>query len=200
VARVNGRQNASWIAFAIVDDLLDSAPDVAFTQGRSLEPTHRLFAAARLVHTTDDAGFEALLRHAPVPARVRQVMINRKSPRLSASRGTIDSRVASSVGVCDFCGRPRAWCERKRLVWDSCVDGDLVLAELCARCASHSKRLLEIYGGRGRDAVWLTPEPAVSSVARVRARRVGGVFLRGLVYVLMALASFVVVTLITSRW
>jgi hypothetical protein len=140
------------------------------------------------------------LRHAPVPACVRQVTINRKSPRPPVSPATIDSRVASNVAVCDFCGGRRASGERRRLVWDSGIDGNLVLAELCARCASRSKRLLELYGGRGSDAVWLTPEPAASSLAGLRARRVGGVFLRGLVYVLMALASFVVVTLITSRW
>jgi hypothetical protein len=75
-----------------------------------------------------------------------------------------------------------------------------VVADLCARCAAESDRLLELYGGRGRDAVTLTQQGPVSSLAaRASVRRVVGVVVRGLVYVLIALAAFAVVTLITAR-
>jgi hypothetical protein len=73
-----------------------------------------------------------------------------------------------------------------------------VLAELCARCASESEQLLAIYGGRDRDAIRLTQDGAVSGEPAV-VRRVGGMFIRGLVYVLIAVAAFVVVTLVTAR-
>jgi hypothetical protein len=140
-----------------------------------------------------------VLRHALDRAGAHEVTIKRR-PSSAASPGTTGSYVTSNVGACDFCGGPRAPGERRRFVWDSGVDGDLVLADLCARCEGRSKRLLEIFGGRGRDNVRLAPDPAASAVGRAHARRLGGNVLRGLVYVLIALASFVVVTLLTSHW
>lgn len=101
--------------------------------------------------------------------------------------------------VCDVCGELRARGERRRLVWTSEPDGDLVLADLCARCAGESHRFLEMYGGRGRDAVRLTQEGAVSAVKRAPVPRAAGMFVRGLVYVLLAVAAFVLVTLLTAR-
>jgi hypothetical protein len=74
-----------------------------------------------------------------------------------------------------------------------------VLAELCARCASESEQLFAIYGGRDRDAIRLTQDGSVSAVEPEVVRRVGGIVVRGVVYVLIAVAAFVVVTLVTAR-
>jgi hypothetical protein len=109
------------------------------------------------------------------------------------------SRDTAVNAVCDVCGEPRARGERRRLVWASGPDGDLVLADLCARCAGESHRLVEMYGGRGRDAVRLTHEGSVSAVKRAPVLRAAGMFVRGLVYVLLAVAAFVLVTLLTAR-
>jgi hypothetical protein len=54
-------------------------------------------------------------------------------------------------------------------------------------------------GERDRDAIRLTQGGSVSGVESALARRVGGMFVRGLVYVLIAVAAFVVVTLVTAR-
>jgi hypothetical protein len=106
-----------------------------------------------------------------------------------------------TAAVCDLCGAPLPRGERWRLVWKSGLVGDLVLADLCARCAGESDRFLERYGGGGREAVRLTQERFVPAVepAPGQLQRVGGMIVRGLVYVLIALATFVVVTLVTSR-
>jgi hypothetical protein len=105
---------------------------------------------------------------------------------------------AARQPVCDVCGRPRTRGERRRLVWHS-VGGDLVLADLCALCARESVRILEMYGGHGRDAVGLVEEVSPVAVERAPVRRVGGMLARGLIYVLIALATFVVVTFVTAR-
>jgi hypothetical protein len=96
--------------------------------------------------------------------------------------------------VCDICGSPRSPLEHQRVVWDSGVGTDLVLADLCSRCAADADRLLDLYGGRGRNALRLTQEKRVAHVPAARARTLG----RVLVYVLAGLASFVLVTLISS--
>jgi hypothetical protein len=69
------------------------------------------------------------------------------------------------------------------LVWDSGRDGELVLAELCARCAGQADELVTVFGGRGREAVRLKQHVAVSPPERTPVRRVGGVVVRGVVYV-----------------
>jgi hypothetical protein len=74
-----------------------------------------------------------------------------------------------------------------------------VLAELCGRCAERPGRLLEVYGGHGHDALSVT-STRVQAVREDRARHpIGGIILRGLVYVLVALAAFVVITSVTSH-
>jgi hypothetical protein len=70
---------------------------------------------------------------------------------------------------------------------------------LCIRCAGQADRLLETYGGRGRDAMRVTQADAVSELERSPAHRVGGSLVRGVLYVLIALATFVVVTFVTSH-
>jgi hypothetical protein len=119
--------------------------------------------------------------------------------RAGGGTETPSSRAAVSAGECDVCGAPRARGERRRLVWDSGLGGELVLADLCARCAGESDHLLETYGGRGRHAVRLIQEGSVSAVEQATVRRVGGMVVRGLFYVLLALVTFVVVTFVTSR-
>jgi hypothetical protein len=56
-----------------------------------------------------------------------------------------------------------------------------------------------MYGGRGRTAMRLTRATPVSAPKTAPIQRVGGTILRGLVYVLIALATFVVFTFVTSR-
>lgn len=99
--------------------------------------------------------------------------------------------------TCDLCGGARERSERHRLVWDAGLGAELVLAELCRRCADRPDPLLEAYGGRGRDALKVTHVDAARE-AQPRHTMVG-IILRGLVYVLVALAAFVVVTSVTSH-
>jgi hypothetical protein len=89
--------------------------------------------------------------------------------------------------------------ERLRLVWDSGAGGDLVLADLCDRCAGQADRLLELYGGRGRTAMRLSQPSFVSAPETAPRQWVGGAVARGFVYVLIALAAFVVFTFLTAR-
>ncbi len=84
-------------------------------------------------------------------------------------------------------------------MWKTECGDDVVLADLCARCASHADQLLELYGGRGRSSMRVA-RPATEDVVRlVVVRRASGMLVRGAIYVLIALATFFVVTLITSR-
>jgi hypothetical protein len=83
-------------------------------------------------------------------------------------------------------------------MWES-EGGELVLADLCARCAADADRLLEMYGGRGRTSIRVTGPDRADAIPMPLVRRASGVLLRGAVYVLIALAAFFVVTLITSR-
>jgi hypothetical protein len=115
------------------------------------------------------------------------------------SPGMPSRDAAVSAAVCDVCGAPRARGERRRLVWDSGLGGDLVLADLCGRCAAEVDRILELHGGYGRNAIRLTQADALSVRERAPVRKVGGIAVRGLLYLLIALASFLVVTFVTAR-
>jgi hypothetical protein len=109
--------------------------------------------------------------------------------RRDSSRGP-----AGAVVVCDFCGSGRSSLERQRVVWNGGVATDLVLADLCSRCAADGDRLLDLYGGRGRHKLRITQEKRVAPVPAARARTLG----RVLVYLLVGLASFILFTLISS--
>lgn len=85
------------------------------------------------------------------------------------------------------------------MVWDSRRDGELVLAELCPRCAGQADELVALFGGRGREAMRLTQHVAVSPAERMPVRRFGGVVVRGVVYVLVAVVAFFVITFLTAR-
>jgi hypothetical protein len=101
--------------------------------------------------------------------------------------------------TCDFCGAPRARNERHRFVWDTGLGDELVLADVCDRCGAEAARLLEVYGGHGRKAIRFLHADRMSAVEAGPARRVAGIVARSLVYVLIALAAFVLVTVVTSR-
>jgi hypothetical protein len=82
-------------------------------------------------------------------------------------------------------------------VWDSGLGGDVVLADLCRRCAADGDRLLELYAGHGRRAMRLTQR--VAAPERRLVQRVSGMLMRGVLYTLIALAVFFLVTFVTAR-
>jgi hypothetical protein len=83
-------------------------------------------------------------------------------------------------------------------MWETESD-EIVLADLCARCAADADRLLEVYGGRARASMRLTAPATADAMPMALLRRASGVLARGVVYALIALAVFFVVTLLTSR-
>jgi hypothetical protein len=95
--------------------------------------------------------------------------------------------------ACDFCRGALRREERHRLIWES-QSAELVLADLCSRCATRAEILLELYGGRGRKSIALVQEARPSA----RPHRVVGFVARGALYLLIALAFFLIVTLISS--
>jgi hypothetical protein len=116
----------------------------------------------------------------------------------------VDQRAGLAAGgvaapACDFCGAAYPKGQRRRLLWQTEGGDQLVLADLCARCASHADRLLEVYGGRGRASMRVTGPATTDAIPVALVRRASGVLLRGAVYVLIALVTFFVVTLIISR-
>ena len=110
-----------------------------------------------------------------------------------------DHQPTSNRLACDACGFARSRDERHRLVWESDPATRLVLAELCPHCATFADRLLELYGGCGREAITLVQEIRASPPPRTVQPRVLGYAARGVLYLLIAVASFLLVTLITSR-
>jgi len=101
--------------------------------------------------------------------------------------------------VCDVCGRARARDERHRLVWERAPGARLVLAELCSGCATFADPLVELYGGCGREAIGLVQEIRAPQPPRATVRpRVLGFAARAVLYLLIAVASFSLVTLVTS--
>jgi hypothetical protein len=101
---------------------------------------------------------------------------------------------AGALIACDLCGSPHSPFERQRVVWNSGPETELVLADLCSRCAADADRLLDLYGGHGRNAIRLTRGRRVAAFHATRAARLA----HALVYLLVALAAFVLVTLISS--
>jgi hypothetical protein len=74
-----------------------------------------------------------------------------------------------------------------------------VLAELCRDCATFADQLLELYGGCGRPAISLVQEHRAPPPARAVQLRGLSYAASGLLYLLIAIGSFVLVTLVTSR-
>ena len=73
-----------------------------------------------------------------------------------------------------------------------------MLADLCSRCADQADRILELYRGRGRHAMRITPGGLISRETDL-LQRVGGAAARSLLYVLLVVATFFVVTFVASR-
>jgi hypothetical protein len=84
-------------------------------------------------------------------------------------------------------------------MWETQTAEDFVLADLCARCASDAGRLLDIHGGRGRASMRVLEPVKGEATAPPLMRRASGVLVRAALYILIALATFFVVTLLTSR-
>jgi hypothetical protein len=107
-------------------------------------------------------------------------------------------RPAAKLLSCDLCGRPRSRHERRRLVWER-EGTNLVLAELCCGCAALADSLVELYGAGGREAIMLVEEIRVAPQPRTMRPRALGFSARGLAYLAIALVSFLLVTVVTSR-
>jgi len=110
-----------------------------------------------------------------------------------------EHRPTSNRLACDLCGYARTREERHRLVWDRDPATRLVLAELCGDCATLADPLLQLYGGRGREAIRLVQEIRTSPPPRTVQPRVLGFAARGMLYLLIAVAAFLLVTLVTSH-
>jgi hypothetical protein len=101
---------------------------------------------------------------------------------------------AAAAVVCDLCGSARSPRERNRVVWATDGGDELVLADLCSHCAGDADRVLDHYGERGREALTVIKETRIEPIGSARAPRLA----RVLVYLLVGLASFFIVTLISS--
>jgi hypothetical protein len=103
-------------------------------------------------------------------------------------------RRSPTAVVCDLCRSARSPHERHRLVWSVGAGNDIVLADLCSRCAANADRLLDLCGGHGREALTIVSERRIAPARAARTRTIG----RILLYLLVALVSFILVTLISS--
>jgi hypothetical protein len=191
-ARDEGTRNGAARAYSQPDAFTSVSGRPPTNREMSVIPANRDSPVVRASSGEINARTNKLL-----PARVK---IKTRGRAVTVTSPGMPSRDAAvSAAVCDVCAAPRPRGERRRLVWDSGLGGDLVLADLCGRCAAEVDRLLELYGGHGRNAIRLTQADAVSVRERAPVRKVGGIAVRGLFYLLIALASFLVVTFVTAR-
>lgn len=84
-------------------------------------------------------------------------------------------------------------------MWQTEADGELLLSDLCPRCASDADRLLGAYGGRDHASLRIAGPATADAAGLMLLRRTSGAAVRAAIYVLIALATFFVVTLITAR-
>ena len=131
--------------------------------------------------------------------RAAPAALPRKQVHPPSPEGTVgaDQRPTSTRLTCDVCGAARTRDERHRLVWEGAPATEVVLAELCRDCAAFPDALLARLGGRGRDAIGLVHEIRVSPERKAQPG-VFGYAARGMLYLLIAVATFVLVTLATS--
>jgi hypothetical protein len=120
------------------------------------------------------------------------------SPSFSAQRETkaeaAESRRRAAPG-CDFCGSALPKGERHRFVWESAaLATELILAELCSRCATEVFRSAGGSRSARPDALRLVQELRRSAPAP----KVASFIARGASYLLIALTFFLIVTLISS--
>jgi hypothetical protein len=108
-------------------------------------------------------------------------------------RGDAERRRRAAF-TCDFCRSAFPRGERHRLVWESAVAGELVLAEICSRCAA--KSFGSAHGASTSQPDTLRLVQAVESSAP--AHRVVAFVAHGVLYLVIAVTFFLIVTLISS--
>lgn len=101
------------------------------------------------------------------------------------------------LAACDFCGNKLGARERPRVVWRPAPAVELVLAEICEHCAKAFPSLLVRYGGLGRNRLGLA-EQRIAGRPRARTRGAVLATARGAAYLLVAVACFALVTLMSS--
>jgi hypothetical protein len=84
-------------------------------------------------------------------------------------------------------------------VWRTAPASGLVLADLCGRCAAQADELVERYGGRGHDAIRLEQRVGTAQRPRPVPQRALAFTARWVIYLLVGLAAFVLVTLVTTQ-
>ena len=121
--------------------------------------------------------------------------------RMSSGRRShaISARGEKLAAVCDLCGGARIRSERTRLIWDAGSGNELVLAELCRDCAAEPEAVLATYGAHSHGALRVIRADKLPEREAAPAHAIRGMVLRGLLYVLLALAAFVVVTVAFHR-
>jgi hypothetical protein len=137
--------------------------------------------------------------HVESKSRLDASSAAKSSLRTRADRRRPSTARMAARATCDFCGSTHARSDRQRLMWDLGSGRTLILADLCPRCASHADRLLELYGGTGAASLHVTRVAEASTRQLVSVRRGSAVIARSALYILIALATFFVVTLITAR-
>jgi hypothetical protein len=100
---------------------------------------------------------------------------------------------------CDFCYAAAGKAERRQLVWRTGLGNRVVLAELCGRCAADHDRLLEKYGGRGRESMTVEEASTLAAPWAAPLGRAGRAVSRAAIYLTIALAFFMIVTFLSSR-
>ena len=141
---------------------------------------------------------ELPLDHSGVESSGRAATAALPAPRDHVRSVSADRRPARNGLVCDVCGSARSRDDRRRLVWEADPANRLVLAELCRDCAAFADPLLDLYGGRGREAIRLVQEFRAGPPERTAQPRPFGYAIRGALYLLIGIASFFLVTLVTS--
>jgi hypothetical protein len=148
--------------------------------------------------------------------RVRTIVLGNDQPTFSklavigSGPGSAGAgRVSASQCGCDFCRRALVRNQRQRLVWESGLGDEIVLADLCSRCATRADELLERYGGHGRSAVRLLTQTRHSVPAHEGAGFIArhsaptleafGFIARNAIYLIVAVAAFLVVTLVVAH-
>ncbi len=100
----------------------------------------------------------------------------------------------SRAPLCDFCRRSLIRGERHRLVWRRQSATELILADLCRRCATDAASLVDRYGGHGRAAIALVDDAWLPTPQH----RLFAPLARAAIYLLIALTFFLIVTLLSS--
>lgn len=147
-------------------------------------------------------------RHGRPPVG-RRLLLPSTLSRTVSPANSHTSRVPTAHVGCDFCRAELTRRERRRIVWETGIGSEVVLADLCGRCAARADALLERYGGQGRSTLRLIttshhPAPARKAVGAVerepRPAFAALAFLaRSAIYLMIGVAAFLLVTLVVAR-